>query len=125
MAIFTHVAVGTNDLAKARAFYDAVLAPLGYKRLKDSATGARAGARRARIHGAEAGQRQPATHANAAPSASSRRAAPQSRHFTRRRLRRRQGRRRRRAAQLLAPRLCGYCRDLDGNKLAAYCREPE
>src|SRR5258706_15431845 len=34
-AIFTHVAVGTNDLAKARAFYDAVLAPLGYKRLKD------------------------------------------------------------------------------------------
>ena len=35
MAMFTHVAVGTNDLAKARAFYDAVLAPLGYKRLKD------------------------------------------------------------------------------------------
>ena len=35
MAIFTHVAVGTNDLAKSRAFYDAVLAPLGYKRLND------------------------------------------------------------------------------------------
>jgi catechol 2,3-dioxygenase-like lactoylglutathione lyase family enzyme len=35
MAIFTHVTVGTNDLAKARAFYDSVLAPLGYKRLKD------------------------------------------------------------------------------------------
>jgi catechol 2,3-dioxygenase-like lactoylglutathione lyase family enzyme len=35
MAIFTHVTVGTNDLAKARAFYDAVLAPLGYKRLND------------------------------------------------------------------------------------------
>src|SRR5262249_35277593 len=35
MPMFTHVAVGTNDLAKARAFYDAVLAPLGYKRLKD------------------------------------------------------------------------------------------
>ena len=35
MAIFTHVAVGTNDLAKARAFYDAVLAPLGLKRIKD------------------------------------------------------------------------------------------
>jgi catechol 2,3-dioxygenase-like lactoylglutathione lyase family enzyme len=29
MAIFTHVTVGTNDLAKARAFYDAALAPLG------------------------------------------------------------------------------------------------
>ncbi|MGH7100390.1 MAG: VOC family protein, partial [Stellaceae bacterium] len=35
MAIFTHVAVGTNDLARARTFYDAVLAPLGCKRLKD------------------------------------------------------------------------------------------
>ena len=28
MAIFTHVTVGTNNLAKAREFYDAVLAPL-------------------------------------------------------------------------------------------------
>src|SRR5947207_14082060 len=35
MAIFTHVTVGTNDLAKARSFYDSVLAPLGYKRIKD------------------------------------------------------------------------------------------
>src|SRR5258707_12273084 len=35
MAAFTHVTVGTNDLAKARAFYDNVLAPLGLKRLKD------------------------------------------------------------------------------------------
>ena len=29
MAAFTHVTVGTNDLNKARAFYDSVLAPLG------------------------------------------------------------------------------------------------
>src|SRR2546423_15275092 len=35
MAIFTHVTVGTNDLAKARAFYDSVLGALGYKRLND------------------------------------------------------------------------------------------
>ncbi len=35
MAIFTHVTVGTNDLAKARSFYDAVLTPLGLKRLND------------------------------------------------------------------------------------------
>ena len=35
MAAFTHVTVGTNDLAKARAFYDSVLAPLGIKRVKD------------------------------------------------------------------------------------------
>ncbi|MBV8889756.1 MAG: VOC family protein [Alphaproteobacteria bacterium] len=35
MAMFTHVTVGTNDLPRARAFYDAVLAPLGYRRIKD------------------------------------------------------------------------------------------
>ena len=35
MGIFTHVTVGTNDLAEARRFYDNVLAPLGYKRLTD------------------------------------------------------------------------------------------
>jgi catechol 2,3-dioxygenase-like lactoylglutathione lyase family enzyme len=35
MAIFTHVTVGTNDLAKARLFYDSVLGALGYKRLND------------------------------------------------------------------------------------------
>ena len=39
MAICTHVTVGTNDLAKAREFYDAVLAPLGVKRLKDFGEG--------------------------------------------------------------------------------------
>ena len=39
MTIFTHVTVGTNDLNKARQFYDAVLAPLGLKRLKDFGDG--------------------------------------------------------------------------------------
>jgi catechol 2,3-dioxygenase-like lactoylglutathione lyase family enzyme len=39
MAIFTHVTVGTNDLERARRFYDAVLAPLGVKRLKDFGDG--------------------------------------------------------------------------------------
>jgi len=33
--MFTHMTVGTNDLPKARAFYDAVLGPLGHKRLFD------------------------------------------------------------------------------------------
>lgn len=33
MSVFTHVTVGTNDLAKARAFYDKALAPLGIKNL--------------------------------------------------------------------------------------------
>ena len=35
MAIFTHVTVGTNDLQRARSFYDRVLGALGYKRLQD------------------------------------------------------------------------------------------
>ena len=35
MAIFTHVTVGTNDLPRARNFYDKVLGALGYKRLTD------------------------------------------------------------------------------------------
>ncbi len=33
--MFSHVTLGSNDMARARAFYDAVLAPLGLKRLAD------------------------------------------------------------------------------------------
>ena len=33
MAIFTHVVLGANDVAKSRQFYDAALAPLGVKNL--------------------------------------------------------------------------------------------
>ncbi|WP_260961457.1 VOC family protein [Pseudomonas citri] len=35
MSVFTHVTVGTNDLAKARAFYDATLKEIGLKRVAD------------------------------------------------------------------------------------------
>ena len=37
MSVFTHVLVGTNDLEKARAFYDRVLGALELKRLYDGA----------------------------------------------------------------------------------------
>jgi catechol 2,3-dioxygenase-like lactoylglutathione lyase family enzyme len=37
MAIFSHITVGVADLEKSRAFYDAALAPFGYKRLFDTA----------------------------------------------------------------------------------------
>jgi catechol 2,3-dioxygenase-like lactoylglutathione lyase family enzyme len=33
--MFSHVMIGTRDLARASAFYDAVLAPLGIKRIKE------------------------------------------------------------------------------------------
>jgi catechol 2,3-dioxygenase-like lactoylglutathione lyase family enzyme len=39
MAIFTHATVGTNDLDKARKFYDGVLEPLGYSRTTDLGDG--------------------------------------------------------------------------------------
>jgi catechol 2,3-dioxygenase-like lactoylglutathione lyase family enzyme len=35
VALFTHVTVGANDLARARAFYDRVQRTLGCKRLTD------------------------------------------------------------------------------------------
>jgi catechol 2,3-dioxygenase-like lactoylglutathione lyase family enzyme len=127
MAIFTHVTVGTNDLARARAFYDAVLAPLGYRRIKDlGERGSCWGQSREEFMVLTPGDGKPATPANGgtvsfvAPS----RAAVAAFH----------------KAALAAggkdegavgPRgfwphaYAGYCRDLDGNKLAAYCREPE
>ena len=35
MSNFTHVTVGTNDLEKARSFYDGVLGKIGLKRIAD------------------------------------------------------------------------------------------
>jgi catechol 2,3-dioxygenase-like lactoylglutathione lyase family enzyme len=35
--MISHVSIGVRDLGKAGRFYDAALAPLGYKRLYDSA----------------------------------------------------------------------------------------
>jgi catechol 2,3-dioxygenase-like lactoylglutathione lyase family enzyme len=127
MAIFTHVTVGTNDLAKARAFYDAALAPLGYKRLMElGENGSGWGESGAEFFVLKPANGQPATVANggtisfAAPS----RAAVAGFH---------------RAAlaaggkdegavgpRSFAPHAyAGYVRDLDGNKLACYCFKPE
>lgn len=126
MTIFTHATLGTHDLARASAFYDQVLAPLGYQRLLDI---------EGRIcgWGIEAPQfmvgyprnGEPATASNgltiglAAPS----RAAIDEFH--------------RRALDLGAtdegapgPRpfapnaYAAYIRDPDGNKIAASCRKP-
>ncbi|HXC14222.1 MAG TPA: VOC family protein [Stellaceae bacterium] len=127
MAIFTHVTVGTNDLAKARAFYDAVLGPLGYTRLNDLGdNGSIWGESAPEFFVLKPANGQPATSANGgtisfvAPS----RAAVAAFH----------------KAALAAgatdegavgPRgwapnaYAGYVRDLDGNKLAAYCFKAE
>ena len=123
MAIFTHVCLGTNDLAKAGKFYDATLSPLGVKNmgpLGDKAT----------LYGAEAPEfvilspanGRPATFANggtlgfAAPSREAVRqfhaaglanggadeGAPGPRTFT-------------------PTAYAAYLRDPDGNKICAYC----
>ena len=127
MAMFTHVTVGTNDLNRARQFYDAVLASLGYKRVKDLGDrGSCWGATSEEFIVLTPADGKAATAANGgtvsfeAPS----RAAVDAFH----------------KAALAAgakdegavgPRgfwpnaYAGYCRDLDGNKLAAYCRKGE
>jgi catechol 2,3-dioxygenase-like lactoylglutathione lyase family enzyme len=126
MAIFTHVVVGTNDVSRARKFYDATLATLGIKRVMDFGDNASLWG----IDGPEfmvtkPGNGQPACHANggtisfAAPS----RAAvnefhkvalangatdeglPGPRAFT-------------------PTAYAAYVRDADGNKLATYCFAP-
>jgi catechol 2,3-dioxygenase-like lactoylglutathione lyase family enzyme len=127
MAIFTHVTVGTNDLERARRFYDAVLAPLGLKRLKDFGDGGSCWGQTAEeFMVLKPANGQPATFANGgtisfeAPS----RAAVAAFHKA--------------ALELgakdegaVGPRsfwlnaYAGYVRDLDGNKLAAYCRKAE
>jgi catechol 2,3-dioxygenase-like lactoylglutathione lyase family enzyme len=127
MAIYTHVTVGTNNLEKARQFYDAVLAPLGIKRLKDFGDrGSCWGETSKEFMVLTPADGQPACPANGgtisfeAPS----RAAVAAFHKA--------------ALDLggkdegaVGPRsfwpnaYAGYVRDPDGNKLACYCRKAE
>jgi catechol 2,3-dioxygenase-like lactoylglutathione lyase family enzyme len=127
MAIYTHVTVGTNNLEKARQFYDAVLAPLGIKRLKDFGDrGSCWGETSEEFMVLTPADGQPACPANGgtisfeAPS----RAAVAAFHKA--------------ALDLggkdegaVGPRsfwpnaYAGYVRDPDGNKLACYCRKAE
>ena len=127
MPMFTHVTVGTNDLNKARAFYDSVLAPLGYKRLKDLGDrGSCWGVSTEEFIVLTPADGKPACAANGGTVSFSapNRAAVDGFH----------------KAALAAgakdegavgPRgfwpnaYAGYCRDPDGNKLAAYCTKAE
>lgn len=127
MSIFTHVVLGTNDVEKARKFYDNTLGTLGLKRVMDFED-------RASLWGKDSpefmvtkpGNGQPATYANggtvsfAAPSRAavhefhkaalanggSDEGAPGPRSFT-------------------PTAYAAYVRDPDGNKLCTYCFAPE
>lgn len=127
MSIYTHVTVGTNDLEKARKFYDEVLGKLGFKRITDLGdNGSIWGVDKPSFFVLKPANGQPATVGNGvtvsfeAPN----RAAIDAFH----------------AAALQAggkdegaagPRnwtdnaYAAYARDLDGNKLAAYCFKAE
>ncbi|WP_449432155.1 VOC family protein [Pseudomonas putida] len=127
MSIYTHVTVGTNDLQKARAFYDEVLGKLGLKRLADlGENGSIWGVDKPSFFVLKPANGQPASVGNGvtvsfeAPN----RATIDAFH----------------AAALKAggkdegaagPRdwaenaYAAYARDLDGNKLAAYCFKAE
>lgn len=126
MAMFTHVCVGTNDISRARKFYDTVLGKLGYKRLNDLGENASIwGEKDPEFFVLKPANGQPATFANGgtvsftAPS----RAAIDAFH---------------KEALALGGKCEGlpgtrgwapnayaaYVRDQDGNKLAAYCFKP-
>lgn len=124
MAMFTHTTVGTNDLKKAREFYDGVLEPLGYSRTTDLGDNGSIWGEGGSVEffvlnpadGKAATVGNGVTISFTAPS----RAAVDAFH----------------AKALAAGGVCGgppgprgwapnayaaYARDLDGNKLAAYC----
>ena len=126
MSVFTHVTVGTNDLNKARAFYDTVLGTLGLKRIADlDENGSIWGENAPSFFVLKPANGQPASvgngvtvsfeapnraaidafHAAALAAGCSDEGAPGTRDW--------------------APNAyAAYTRDLDGNKLAVYCFKP-
>lgn len=127
MSVFTHVTVGTNDLAKARAFYDGVLKEIGLNRVADlDESGSIWGVDKPSFFVLKPANGNPANFGNGvtvsfeAPN----RAAVHAFHET----------------ALAAGGICegqpgsrnwaenayaAYARDLDGNKLAVYCFKAE
>ena len=121
MAIFTHVVVGTNDIEKARKFYDSTLGALGLKRVMNMDNASLWGKDGPEFMVTKPANGKPATAANggtigfAAPNRAAVHAfhkaaleaggtdegAPGPRDFT-------------------PTSYAAYVRDLDGNKLTAY-----
>ncbi|BDB29580.1 MULTISPECIES: VOC family protein [unclassified Cupriavidus] len=125
MAIFTHIVIGTNDLERARAFYDDVLGTLGITRVMNLDTASLWGVDGPEFMVTKPGNGLPSTYANggtvsfAAPNRSAVHAfheaaigkgardegAPGPRNFT-------------------PTAYAAYVRDPDGNKICTYCFDP-
>lgn len=127
MSVFTHVTVGTNDLQKARSFYDNALGKMGLKRIADlGENGSIWGESAPSFFVLKPANGQPASigngvtvsfeapsraainafHAAAVAAGGKDEGAPGTRDW--------------------APHAyAAYVRDLDGNKLAAYCFKAE
>ncbi|SFC42766.1 VOC family protein [Massilia yuzhufengensis] len=126
MSILTHSTLGTSDLARASAFYDQVLAPLGYMRLLDidgRIAGWGVAAAQFMVGYPRNGESATASNGLTIGLAAPSRAAIDEFH--------------RRALALgatdegapgerpFAPNAyAAYIRDLDGHKIAASCRQP-
>jgi catechol 2,3-dioxygenase-like lactoylglutathione lyase family enzyme len=117
-----YVTLGTNDLPRAAAFYDALLADLGAKRLWDSPTGIGWGVSmdKPMLAAMKPYDGQPATHGNGTMVALVVQKPEQVNALHAKALA--LGAKDEGAA---GPRgggfYCGYCRDLDGNKLNFFC----
>ncbi|AGW90205.1 VOC family protein [Cupriavidus sp. DF5525] len=125
MAIFSHIVVGTNDLERARAFYDGVLGALGISRVMNLDTASLWGVDSPEFMVTKPGNGLPSTYANggtisfSAPNRSAVHAfheaaislgardegAPGPRNFT-------------------PTSYAAYVRDPDGNKICTYCFDP-
>lgn len=125
MSIFTHVVVGTNDLERARTFYDAVLQTVGVKRVMNLDSASLWGSEGPEFMVTKPGNGLPSTYANggtvsfAAPSRAAVHAfheaalahgakdegQPGPRQFT-------------------PTSYAAYVRDPDGNKICTYCFAP-
>ncbi|MDH4565482.1 VOC family protein [Pseudomonas sp. BN414] len=122
MSVFTHVTVGTQNVEKARAFYDEVLGKIGLKRIEDFGDkGAGWGKETASFYVLKPIDGQPASAGNGATVsfAAPNRAAVKAFHEAALALGGKdEGAVGRRTWSPTA--FAGYVRDLDGNKLAVY-----
>lgn len=126
MSAYTHVTVGTNDLMKARAFYDKSLEQLGLKRYTDlSENGSIWGDDAPSFFVLKPADGKAATVGNGVTVSFSAQSREAVRAFHEKAIEMGGTDEGKPGTRDWAPNAyAAYVRDLDGNKLAAYCFEP-